>query len=100
MARPHEKQKRTFSEERAPQPEQVTMRTDCIPQRRQLMLSRGLLFTYPTDQWASSRQTGSYPETGFREVLQYRRFGWHIARLMGNGSQSWSAADYEFTSGF
>jgi hypothetical protein len=29
MARPHEEQKRTFSEDTAPQPEQVTMRTDC-----------------------------------------------------------------------
>jgi hypothetical protein len=28
--RPHEEQKRTFSEDTAPQPEQVTMRTDCI----------------------------------------------------------------------
>jgi hypothetical protein len=61
MARPHEEQKRTFSEDTAPQPEQVTMRTDCIPQRRQLILSDGLLFTYPTDQSASSRQTGNYP---------------------------------------
>jgi hypothetical protein len=33
MARPHEEQKRTFSEDTAPQPEQVTMRTDCTAQR-------------------------------------------------------------------
>jgi hypothetical protein len=30
MARPHEEQKRTFSEDMDPQPEQVIMRTDCI----------------------------------------------------------------------
>ena len=29
MARPHEAQNRTFSEHTAPQPEQVTMPTDC-----------------------------------------------------------------------
>ena len=34
MARPHEEQKRTFSEHTAPQPEQVTMRTDCIPRAK------------------------------------------------------------------
>src|SRR5208282_761799 len=33
MARPHEGQKRTFSEDTAPQPEQVTMRTDCTAPR-------------------------------------------------------------------
>ena len=33
-ARPHERQKRTFSEDTLPQPGQVTMRTDCIPPRR------------------------------------------------------------------
>src|SRR5271165_109186 len=32
-ARPHEEQKRTFSEHTAPQPEQVTMRTDCTAPR-------------------------------------------------------------------
>src|ERR1700693_5394174 len=30
MTRPHEEQKRTFSEHTAPQPEQVIMRTHCI----------------------------------------------------------------------
>jgi hypothetical protein len=30
MARPQDEQNRTFSEDAAPQPEQVTMRTDCI----------------------------------------------------------------------
>src|ERR1017187_9560410 len=33
MARPHEAQNRTFSEHTAPQPEQVTMWTDCTPAR-------------------------------------------------------------------
>ena len=32
-ARPHEAQKRTFSEDATPQPEQVIMRTDCIVPR-------------------------------------------------------------------
>jgi hypothetical protein len=33
-ARPHEEQKRTFSEDATPQPEQVIMRTDCTVPRR------------------------------------------------------------------
>jgi hypothetical protein len=33
MARPHEEQKRTFSEDTAPQPEQVTIPADCTPVR-------------------------------------------------------------------
>jgi hypothetical protein len=59
MARPHEAQKRTLLEDTAPQPEQVTMRTDCTAPRgeavkphvwntegsRKVMLSNGLLFT-------------------------------------------------------
>src|ERR1700730_10744905 len=41
MARPHEEQKRTFSEDATPQPEQVIMRTDCIapcPRQRSALL--------------------------------------------------------------
>src|ERR1700687_6367704 len=40
MARPHEEQKRTFSEDATPQPAQVIMRTDCIapcPRQRGLI---------------------------------------------------------------
>lgn len=33
MARPQEEQKRTFSEDTAPQPEQVTIPADCTPVR-------------------------------------------------------------------
>ena len=58
-ARPHEGQKRTFSEDTVPQPGQVTMRTDCIaprgeavkphvwnrPGSRKQILSNRLLFT-------------------------------------------------------
>ena len=50
MARPHEEQKRTLSEHTAPQPEQVTMRTDCIPLRREVGKS------YRSD---STRQLGN-----------------------------------------
>jgi len=32
-ARPHEEQKRTFSEDTAPQPEQVNIPADCTPVR-------------------------------------------------------------------
>src|ERR1700687_2656413 len=39
MARPHEAQKRTFSEYTAPQPEQVTMRTDCTAPQDKVLLS-------------------------------------------------------------
>ncbi len=39
MARPHEGHKRAFSEHNAPQPEQVIMRTDCIPLRREAVRS-------------------------------------------------------------
>jgi len=35
MARPQEGHKRAFSEHTAPQPEQVIMRRDCIPTRRE-----------------------------------------------------------------
>ena len=36
MARPQEEHERAFAEHNAPQPEQVTMRTDCIPPRREV----------------------------------------------------------------
>src|ERR1039457_901703 len=39
MARPQEGHKRAFSEHNAPQPEQVIMRTDCIPPRREAVRS-------------------------------------------------------------
>ena len=75
-ARPHEGQKRTFSEDKVPQPGQVTMRTDCIaprgeavkphvwnrPGSRKQILSNRLLFTsHPAGHLAGSRQAGSYP---------------------------------------
>src|ERR1017187_10511017 len=39
MARPQEGHKRAFSEHNAPQPEQVIMRTDCTPPRREAVRS-------------------------------------------------------------
>jgi hypothetical protein len=51
MARPHEEQKRTLSEDTAPQPEQITMRTDCIPPGNypsDLLFSIGHPFTQVT----------------------------------------------------
>ena len=70
MARPHEEQKRTFSEHTAPQPEQVIMRTDCIAPPGEAAKACG------SD---STQQLGNGVRTPSNHVLQPH--GFHTDRV-------------------